>query len=274
MRKGITSRVVNLPPPPRRIRPTYPKPILRFIGRLLVLSVFLVTLFFTVALVAELALRFLGHEVSAAVSSIHERAGKKNYVRTARYTYAVPGGALRSDESRISYDAFRTLREPFLDAGKVADDMIFPESQPGQLAVRVYSLGPLVYSRPVEHEWGGVLLLIPALFAPATGFLFFALYLAIIIRPRRYRRIFSHGIAVPGRIFDRYEDPSTDGCYYAVKFAYIPEGEAEPRVGEQPLPGPKEFKAAEIDQEVTVLYDPDNPKKSALYEYGGFTVEE
>lgn len=274
MGQGITSRVVNLPPPPRQIRPTYPKPLLRFIGRLLVFAVFLVALFFTVALAAELALRFLGHEVIARVASIHEKAGDKTYIRTARYSYILPGGPLRSDVSRISYDAFRRLREPFLDAGKVADDMIFPDTHPGQLAVRVYSLGPLVYSRPVEHEWGGVLLLIPALFAPVTGFLFFALYLAIIIRPRRYRRIFSHGIAVPGTIIDRYEDPATDSFYYAVKFAYIPEGETEPRVGEQALAGPKVFETATIKQEVTVLYDPDNPKKSALYEYGGFTVEE
>src|SRR4051812_46669204 len=118
MQQGITSRVVNLPPPPRRIRPTYPKPILRLIGRLLVFAVFLVTLFFTLALAAELALRYLGHEVTASVASIHEKPGDKNYIRTARYTYTLPGGPPRSDESRISYDAFRKLREPFLDADK------------------------------------------------------------------------------------------------------------------------------------------------------------
>lgn len=274
MTQGITFPVINLPPPPRGIRPTHSKPGLRFIGRLLVFAVFLVTLFFTLALAAELALRYLGSEVTAAVSSIHEKPGDKNYIRTARYTYTLPASPPRSDESRISYDAFRKLREPFLNADQVADDMVFPKTQQGQFVIRVFSLGSFVYSRPVEHEWAGALLLIPALFAPVTGFLLFALYLAIIIRPHRYRRIFSHGIAVPGVIIDRYEDPATDSFYYAVKFAYTPEGETEPRVGEQPLPGPKEFKAATIDQQVTVLYDPENPKQSALYEYGGFTVEE
>jgi hypothetical protein len=262
-----------LPPPPRRIRPTHSKRGLRFIGRLLVLAVFLVTLAFTLALASELALRFLGNPTIADVASIHERPNGSSYAHWARYTYTASGQPPHTDESRINYDAFRKLREPFLDAGTVSNEMIYPPKAPGKLAVYSYAFGPLIYSRAIEHEWGPTVLVISAIFAPACAFLLYALYLAIIIRPRRYRRIFSHGIEVPGTIVDTYEDQATDSYYYAIRFAYTPLGEDKPRICESPLPGPKEFKTATIGQQVTALYDPKNPRKAATYEYGGFTGE-
>jgi len=244
------------------------------IGRVLVLAAFLTALGFTLALIGELALRVLGEEVTASVTSIHEKPDGKVYSRSAHYTYTVPGQPQRSDQSRISYDAFRKLREPFLEAGAVSDDMTFPAGAPGKLAVRAFAFGPVVFSRAVEHEYATMVLVISAIFAPVSAFFFYALYLAIVIRPRRYRRIFSNGIAVPGTIVAKYQDEASDSYYFAIKFSFTPVDGSGPLVVEAAIPGQKEYKEIQEGDEVTVLYDPDHPRRASTYEYGGFIVEE
>lgn len=132
-----------LPPPPRRVR--RPLTVGRTFGWVLLLSFVVATVGAELALLNELAYRFLGRDISAAVTSLHEHPdGDGGYRRVANYTFApAPGHAPRSDSARIDHQLFRELQKPFM-TDTIPDEMTFPLDKPGALAVRVYTLGPIV----------------------------------------------------------------------------------------------------------------------------------
>lgn len=266
----LFSLMPPLPPPPRRIARIKSRFISRALARIVCFTVFALTLALTAALINELLLKWAGHDVMASVSSIHERhAFTGGYEHVAYYTYVGPGDARHADHTRVSWDVWHRLTRPRVTFEGLPDDIHFPPDAPASLAVRAYELGPMRYSRAVEHAWGWALLVVPAVLAPAGLLLSFTLYLAAFVRPRRHRRLYTHGTPITGRITHKNRMRSRYGYLHGVRYTYTPRPAAPPIAGGM-LVCEKDFEAAAPDQPVTILFDPVKPERSTIYEYGGF----
>jgi hypothetical protein len=260
--------VTTLPPPPRRIRRVRNR-----FARAFALSCYALTIVATVAsgvaLANELAWRFMGHDVTADLTSLHERPdGDGGYTRVAKYTYTPgPGHAPRADSARLEHAHFRELQEPFMKT-TIPDDVVFPPDKPGALPVRAYTLGPIVYGRPVHHEYHFFFLLIPLLVLVMGVPIWFVLHSGVILRERGRKHIYIHGIAVPGTITARREENQEDAMYTMADYAFKAEGRA--RTGTIWVRTTADWEHAQPGQAVTILYDPADPAHSTVYEYGNF----
>ncbi|MEZ0265192.1 MAG: DUF3592 domain-containing protein, partial [Phycisphaerae bacterium] len=280
--------MVTVPPPPRVIRPTHPIPWpIKALGRLILIAVFAAEAVLVVGLAHEGVLRGLGYETQAKLISVHERKDEDGAYRySARYVIERPGRGARTVESSISWGAFHRLSKPFIDAQGRPVDIVFPTTGPtaaevraaGELGskgpqtllVRGYDVGSFSYSRAVEHEWGFMFWLIPALFAPVVGLLCWALYLGMVVRPRRRRWLYTDGTAVPGTVTGGRVARVKGGTLYYVWYEFAPADGSGRRESKQMVAGPEEYAAALSGRPVTVLYDPGRPKRSVVYEYGGY----
>lgn len=259
-----------VPPPPRAILPTHPAPIGKAIARLFLLAVFAATAFLCFALVHELLFKVIGQPINASVSSIREeRASSGSRRHTAHYTYTLPGQQQRNDTSRINWTAYRRMSMTAILAGQPDEHVTFAPDKAPTLAIRAYAIGPLHYSRANEHEWGFIFMLIPAIFAPLGLLLSFTLYLAIILRPRWRRDLYTHGKAIPGTITRKYITTSKYGYIHQVQFTFTPEGTSTAMYNSH-IVGPREYEGILEGAPVTVLYDPIKPKRNTVYEYGGY----
>jgi hypothetical protein len=265
--------VIQVPPPPRRIYRALNLTILKGLGWLFFIAITLATLVLVLMLANELALKYLGQDVTASVTSIHEHPNSGGtYDRIAKYTYAPAAGLPpRADSAPLNWGAFSELAKPFYSAAGTPKDMIYPPDRPGQLAVRTYTLGPITFGRPVEREHGFLFMLVPAIFVPLGLIFVIVLYYKVVVVSRRYRRLYTHGVAVPGTITDRQMHGDSDGVDWAVAYAFTPAGSDQP-IGGSILVRSGDYEAAVPGQEVTVLYDPTNPRKNTVCEYGGYRL--
>ncbi len=229
------------------------------------------TLFSVGAATNELALRWLGDDVTAAVSSIYERPDSVGgYNRIARYTYTLPGDSPRGGTSEMAWSEWHRLTMPLVTAAGRPEQVTFPSHAPAELVVRAYAIGPLAYSRAVEHDLGKLYLAVSALSVATFGFLAFAVYLTVRIRPRRRLRIVTHGVAVAGTVLSRRASHSKHGSQYYVRYTFVPAGAANSIITTTWVPSEVEHDAAIPGTAVTVLHDADKPKRSTIYEYSGF----
>ncbi len=259
-----------LPLPPRAVKPVRPRRVLKALGWLIFAATLATTFALAGMVLNELVLRWFGHSATASVSSIRERHSRLgDYEHVARYTYTSPGRAAREDESVISWGEYRWLKMPIVLSGRESDDIVFVREERPEMAVRAYAIGPLVYSRAVKHAWAKVILLIPGLLLATAALLSFSMYVAGVMRPRRHRRLYTHGVVVPGTVTGKPIYSSRYGCAYCVKYEFVPAGATAPRSGLNVVPK-KDYDAAVAGQHVAVLHHPQKPKHSTAYEYGGF----
>jgi hypothetical protein len=267
-----------LPPPPRAARPTRPRPLLKAIARLILAAAVAATLFAAAALFNEAALKWLGHDATATVRSLHEHRNAFNTLdRVAHYTYTSPGRPARDDHSRVNWADFTRISMPFIKAGHRPDDMAFPPDARPPLAVRAYALGPLAYSRAAEHQWGMLVWLLPAIILPEAVFVSTVLYVVTVVRPRRQRRLYTDGLAVPGTITHKSTQSGKGGnvryTVYSLHYAFTPAGATTPVTGHVNVPTAAEHDAVAVGRPVTVLHHPTKPSRNTLYEYGGYRCD-
>ena len=260
-----------LPPPPRRVRRSFTFG--RTFGWVFLLTFFFGSVGAGLALLNELAYRFLGRDVSAAVTSLHEHPdGDGGYKRVAHYTYTPgPGHAPRMESARIDHRVFRELQKPFM-IDTIPDDIRFPADKPGVLAVRVYTLGPIVYGRPVEHEHGSLFLLIPALVLLVCLPTTYLAYRGLITRGRQRRWLTENGMAVAGKITARRQEANEDTMVWLADYEFTPAGAEGLAGGTIWLRTDAAYEHAVPGQTVTVIYDPGDLGRSTIYEYGEFRV--
>jgi hypothetical protein len=265
--------VIQVPPPPRRIYRPLNLTILKGLGWLFFIVIIAATLVLILMLANEMALKFAGQDVTASVTSLHEHPnGGGTYDRIAKYTYTpVPGQPPRADSAPLNWGAFSELSKPFFTAEGRPTDMTFPPDRPGKLVLRAYALGPIAFARPVERENGFLFLLVPAIFVPLGLIFVLVLYYKVVVVSRRYRRLYTHGVAVPGVITDRRQHGDSDGVDWAIAYAFTPAG-ADGPIGGSMLVRSGDYARAVPGSEVTVLYDPTNPQKNTVCEYGGYRL--
>ncbi len=259
------------------------------LGRLLLICLTAATGILWLGLIHEGFLRTVGTLVQARLISIHEvQDSDGGYSHYAKYRYALRG-IEQNAQSSISYTAWHRLREElFKLGGKHGDTSFFapipsPESgagdadafgqapeSPPTIDVRAYTIGPVRYSRVVEHEWAMLYLLIPAIFAPLLACLTAVTYLATVVRPRRQRWLYTHGTAVTGMITNTRRMRVKHSELLYADFNFAPNSQRSLLQGTTMLAGEKELASAVVGKAVIVLYDPAKPRHCTVYEYGGY----
>lgn len=260
-----------LPSIPRTVVATHPAPVLKVLARLVLLAFVAATLVMIFALVHELMFRLVGQNVPAKVVSIHERQGTDGgaYTHHVLYRYVLPGHRERTDRSRISWGENRRLTERFITVEGRPADITVPADMDLTTPVRAYAIGPLSYSRAERHEWGFAFLLIPALFAPTGALMSVALYLAVIVRPRRHKWLYTDGANVRGAITRKFTRTTRYGVTYYVQYQFVATG-GQTVAASTMLPSVREFDQISEGQSCTVLYNSAHLSRSTIYEYGGY----
>lgn len=265
--------MTQFPPPPREVEALYPHVILKAILWIVFAAAIPATIFSIGVALDGLFLQIFGRDVTARVISAEEQpdAILGGYSRTATYAYTLPGGQERTDDSRITWGEWHRLSMPHVTPEGRPERITFTADAPAEMAVRAYALGPLVNSRAQENDMGRLYLLIGVLFAVVLAFLLFALWLTLVTRPRRYKRLYTHGVAVPGQVTDRRSRfRRRIGMQYHVDYAFTAEGSDQRIATRREVPTVKEYDAAVPGTLVTVLHEPGNPRYSVVYEYGGY----
>lgn len=263
------------PPPPRRVRLKFPAVLRRGFAWACHWATVLATLAVALALANELLLRTIGHDVKAAVTSLHERPdGNGAFNHVVRYTFTPgPGHAPRAGSGRIDGGLFRELQLPFRRAGMaVPDDFTLPPDRLAVIPVRAYALGPIVYHRPPSHPFDHWFWIMPTAFLPVGLLLTFVLHRGVVVAGRKRRRLFTHGVGVPGTITDRRLISGTETDSWVADYAYTPAGGTAPTTSTMMLHGTAMYEGAVPGREVTVLYDPAGPETSTVYELGIYRI--
>lgn len=265
--------MMQLPSPPREVETLYPHVILKAIIWIVFVAAIPAMIFSVGIALDGLFLRAFGRDVTARVISAEEQPDAifGGYSRTVAYAYTLADGRERTSDSRITWREWHRLSMPHVTPAGRPERIVFTADAPAEMTVRVYTLGPLISSRAQEDEWGRLYLPIGTLFAAVFCFLLFALWLALVTRPRRYKRLYTHGVAVPGQVTDRRSRYwHKIGMKYYVDYAFTAGGSGQRVIAKREVPSVTEYDAAVPGTLVTVLHEPDNPRYSVVYEYGGY----
>ncbi len=265
--------MIPLPPPPRAVEALYPHVVLKAILWVVFVAAVPATIFFIGAAVDAVFVQTLGREVTARVISAREYPDKLlgGYSRSATYAYTLPDGRERTDDAAISWAEWHRLSMPHITPKGRPEQIVFTAEKPAEMTVRAYAIGPLANSRAKESAWGGGYLPIVSAVTVVLAFLLLALWLFLVTRPRRYERLYTHGVAVPGQIVNRRKVyRSKIGLQYFVYYTFEADGTGQRVMTVRTAPTVKEFNAAEPGRAVTVLHEPGNPRFSVVYEYGGY----
>ena len=225
----------------------------------------------TLLLIHEAAFRLLAPVVEGRALSLFDGKDASGvYIRRVVYEYTLPGHAPRQDSSRMRWAPFKQLCMPLIMAGQRGEWMTFAESQRPAVKVRAYEIGGHAFSRSIEHDWEALLLYVPMIFAPIGWLLCLTLYFGAVVRPRRQRWLYTDGEAMDGVISGGREHRTRHGAVYVLQYQFVPRGQTETRTGTVMATGKAEFDHALNHPQVLVLYDPQRPKRSTIYEYGGY----
>jgi len=270
-----------LPRPPRAIRKTNPMPIGRALACLVLLAFATATAILGGYLLYDVGMSSLGRQATARVTMVRER---RNVVTEgldylAAYSYTLKDGSTRTDESTVRRAVYAPIAEPFRLAGSSAltadglDRFEIPPDMPAQIQIRSLELGPLILSRAADSDYAKVNRIAALVLLPAFLLATLALYLAVVVRPRRTRWLYAEGEAVNGTLVEKRAIAGKYGLSHHGYYAYIPRGNSEWRQGMFQFATPKDFAEAEQGATILVLYDPAKPKRSVPYAYGGYTWE-
>jgi hypothetical protein len=93
------------------------------------------------------------------------------------------------------------------------------------------------------------------------------------IKPLRVRWLYRHGEATSGRLTGKRVRRGRGGPSYFVSYAFTHPNTGKPVEVETQTWSRSGWNRATEDERVIVLYAPDNPRRSTVYEYGGYWVE-
>jgi hypothetical protein len=254
----MTMTPLILPRPPRRLRGRLGGRGEFWFGRLFTLPHVLVGIGATGYLLFVVLWRIFGAVIPGVVTGSdisHSSKGGTYY--SLKYQYQV-GGQTKSGSAGVSQTAYER----------------FQSGNPGDahLTVRYFSIGP--FERAALNTGGmlwsgaGLLFLWVGCWDLAIGVAVYQLW----IKPLRLRGLFKHGLAAPGRLLSKRMQSGKSTSYYcSYTFDDPVTGsriEAETQVWDSGV-----WERAAAGQPVTVLYAPDNPQRSTIYESGGYLIE-
>jgi hypothetical protein len=195
-----------------------------------------------------------GDDHIAKVTRIWTDRGSKGRTRyNAAFTYTLATGPRPSKEIITSAQYQRLYKTA---------------PQDRTLRIRAIKVGPLFYDKHIDSSataWSYVVGVwcFSLFWCAVTGVFVYLLY----IQPYLQRRLYRSGETTPGKIISKRTQRGKTTTNY-LRYAFtLPDG----RQFEKEMPTKRTlWEIAQIDQPVTVLYSPSNPKRSVVYDYGPY----
>jgi hypothetical protein len=239
----------------RRFRAREKVPRSLLLPRLIILPHTLMGLFLlVVAMPGVIIWAAAGDDHTAQVTRLWTDKGSKGRLRyNVAYTYPLPTGQRQSKEV-INSDLYHRLNSAAPDHRT--------------LQIRAIKAGPIFYDKLIDgpsNAWGYVIgvWLFSLFWCTFTGVFVYLLY----IQPFRQRLLYRSGNIIAGKIVSKRTQRGKSTTYY-LRYAFaLPDG----RQFEKEMPTKRAlWENAQVDQPVTVLYFPANPKRSVVYDYGPY----
>ena len=201
---------------------------------------------------------FAGTDIPGVVTGAkitHSTKRGTHYVLKYQYQVAGQTKSGSGNVERAVYDRFQPLNQ--VDPG---------------ITLRYFAIGPLEHEGICEgtsfgNELG--LLAFLALFWDAlVGMMAHQLW----VKPLQRRWLYQHGAATTGKLLSKRLRAGKSRSYY-LKYEFKDAVMGRPFIVETKVWKRTDWELANEGQAVTVLYAPDNPKRSTVYEFGGYKVE-
>jgi hypothetical protein len=247
-----------LPPPPRRVHG-------RLGGNLWFIRIFimphvLIGIGVVGYLIFLLIWRMFGTDFPATVTDAKVSHSSKHGDSYVLYYRFEAGGQTRLDSDTVGWSIYQTYQNQARD-----------QSGP-PVTVRYLSLGPLHHSKLLESGslWAevGFLVLWAAFW---NGVLSIFVY-AIWIKPIRARLLYKYGSSTSGKLLHKRVRTGKSTAYY-VGYRFNDPASGHEYESEIQVWKADDWRQAVEGQPVTVLYAQNNPKRSTVYEFGGYRVE-
>lgn len=227
-----------------------------WLPRLFILPHTLIGLFLLlVAMPGIIVWAVAGHDYAAHVTRLWtDKDSKGRRTRyNANFTYTLPTGQRQSREF-IASSQYRQLMR------------VAPQSR--TLTIRAIKVGPFVYDKPITSNgdaWASVVgvWFFGLFWCAITGVFVYLLYL----QPFRQRLLYRSGDITPGKIVSKRTQRGKTTTHYLRYVFTLPDG----RQFEKEMNTKRAlWETAQVDQPVTVLYFPANPKRSIVYDFGPY----
>jgi hypothetical protein len=254
----FTSSTKLLPPPPRRVQGRLGGSL--WFTRLFIMPHMLVGIGAAGYLVFLLLWRLLGADIPATVvDSKVSHSSKHGDSYTLKYRFEA-GGETQFDSDTVGWSVYQTYRNP----------------APGQtnppVTVHYLGLGPLHHS--ALREGGSLWAQIGFLTLWAgfwNGVLSIFVY-QIWVKPIRARRLYKYGASTAGKLLHKRARTGKSSSYY-VSYHFNDPFSGQAYESEILVWKLEDWQQAVEGQPVTVLFAQTNPKRSTVYEFGGYRIE-
>jgi hypothetical protein len=254
----------DLPEPPRRLRRRRdrgwgPVASLWFL-RIFMLPHTLAGAGLIIAAVFGVFVWLFGTDVAGHITQLEVWRGKKGPTHHVGYVYSVNG---------IDYPKSTNVGSDIYEALHVGQE--YP--------VRVFTPAPTWMPLPRGPGSSGTVFMMP-FFALLWNGIIFVFVWAAWISPWRARSLLRHGLATAGVIVHKeFRRGGKGGPHYFVRYRY----EVTPQDKGHVLATPETFERkmyitaadyakASVDRAATVIYHPQRPKRSVIYEYAEYEV--
>lgn len=245
-----------LPPPPRRVHGRLGGGI--WGTRLFIMPHMLIGIGAAGYLIFLLLWRLFGADLPATVMDTkvsHSSKHGDTYYLNYRFE---SGGETRFDSGAVSWSLYQLYQNK-------------NQTNP-PVTVHYLGIGPLHHSalREGQSLWGEIgFLTLWACFW--NGILSIFVY-QIWVKPLRTRMLFKYGESTPGTLLRKRANTGKSTTYY-VSYRFNDPYSGQPYESEIVVWKTDDWREAREGQPVTVLYSRNNPKRSTVYEFGGYRVE-
>jgi hypothetical protein len=199
-----------------------------------------------------------GTDIPGVVTGTESEAYSKGVHYRVKYTYEL-GPEIKRDSQAVSQRVYERFHEQ--------------ENDKPRVTVHYFALGSYEHQRLRE---GGSLWKEVGAIAAWAGFWNTILTVFIYhlwVEPLRLRRLYKYGEATSGTLVSKREQQGRSTTYY-VTYTFKVNETGELRQVESVAGNVAMWKMIPAGSAVTVLYARDNPKRSTVYELGGYAVLE
>ena len=254
----FTTPAKLLPPPPRQVHGRLGGSL--WFGRIFIMPHVLIGIGGAGYLVFLLAWRLLGADYPATVTGAkvwHSSKRGDSYALNYRFE---AGGETRLDSAKVSWSVYQTYRNP-----------VASQTNP-PVTVHYLAVGPLHHSalRESGSPWSEIsFMILWTVFWNGVMSLF---VYQMWVKPIRTRRLYKNGDATTGKLVSKRVRTGKSSSYY-VSYRFNDPYSGQAYESEIQVWKADDWAQAVEGQPVTVLFAHNNPKRSTVYEFGGYRVE-